>query len=96
MLEYFKITVWVRPTLDSGINVGPKFNYSDFFPGTTALSKGPMFIEFIMKNQKNVFLSVFSLERPQVFAKFSIPYGYSRPNVYSFCQIFQPYVYSGV
>ena len=53
------------------------------------LLKGPTFTEFSMKYRTNISLLVFSLERPQVFAKFSMPYGYARPYVYSFCQIFQ-------
>ena len=41
------------PTLDSEINVGLTFIILDFFPCTTALSKGPTFIKFSIKNQKN-------------------------------------------
>ena len=38
-------------TLDSRINVGPTFIIFEFFPGPTALWKGPTVIKFSVKNQ---------------------------------------------
>ena len=57
-------------------------------------------LNLVSKIRKIFFFSVFSLQRPQIFAKFSMPYGYPYSYIYSFCQIFQALclfpVYSGV
>ena len=55
----------------------------NFFPGPTALLKGPKFIKFSMKNRKYHFLRFFHNKQSQNFAKFSMPYVYSLSYVYS-------------
>jgi hypothetical protein len=59
-----------------------------FFSKPYGLIKRSMFIKFIINWKKNIFQG-FSLQRSQVLTNFSMPYIYSRPHVYSICQIFQ-------
>jgi hypothetical protein len=54
----------------------------NLFPGPTALLRGPTFNKFIIKHWKKM---GFVLQRPQNFAKFSMPYFYSRPVLHCKC-----------
>ena len=74
---------------NSGINVGPRFIKFVFFPGPTVLLKGSTVNQFSVKNRKNILFFWFLSQRPQIFAKFSMSYRYSRPYNHYFCQIFQ-------